>query len=325
AVGVLRLAIPAIDINGDDLAGTDLAEEDLLRHRVLDLTLDGTTQWSCTQYRIETAGGQQCLGLVGELDAHILVRQGTGDTADEQLHHLDDLVAGQLVEDHDLVDTVEELGAEVLLQLVVDLVLHAVVLGIGIGFVASAEAQADSLGDVLGAQVRGEDQHGVLEVHHAALAVGETTILEHLQEGVVDLLVGLLDLVEKHHGERLAADLFGELAALLVADVSGRCTEETGGGEAVVELAHVDLDEGIIVTEQELGQRLGQLGLTHTGRTGEDEGTGRTLRVLQACTGTADRAGDSLDGLVLPDDALVQLLLHVEQAGGLRLGQLEYR
>jgi hypothetical protein len=34
--------------------------------------------------------------------------------------------------------------------------------------------------------------------------------------------VGLLDLVEQHHGERLAAHLLGELAALFVADVAGR-------------------------------------------------------------------------------------------------------
>jgi hypothetical protein len=31
-----------------------------------------------------------------------------------------------------------------------------------------------------------------------------------------------------------------------------------------VELTHVDLDERVVVAEQEVGQRLGQLGLTDT-------------------------------------------------------------
>ncbi len=74
-----------------------------------------------------------------------------------------------------------------------------------------------------------------------------------------------------------------------------------------------------------VGQRLGQLGLTDTGRAGEDERTGRTLRVLQAGAGTPDRLGDGLDGVLLADDPLVQLVFHPQQAGGLGLGQLEHR
>ena len=156
-------------------------------------------------------------------------------------------------------------GPEVLLQLVVDLLLHPLVVVVA---ATLGEAEPDRLGDVGRAQVRREDQHGVLEVDRAALAVGEPAVLEHLQQAVVDLLVRLLDLIEQHHRERLAPHLLGELAALLVADVAGRGTEQPRSGEAVVELAHVDLDERVVVAEQEVRQRLGQLGLTRhrTGR-----------------------------------------------------------
>ena len=92
-----------------------------------------------------------------------------------------------------------------------------------------------------------------------------------------------------------------------------------------MELAHVDLDERVVVAEQEVGQRLGQLGLTDTGRAGEDERAGRPLRVLQAGTGTTDRLGDGLDGVLLADDPLVDLVLHAQQPSGLLLGQLEHR
>ena len=134
--------------------------------------------------------------------------------------------------------------------------------------------------------------------------------------------MGLLDLVEEHHGERLAADLLGQLAALLVPHVPRRGTEEPGDGVLLLVLGHVQRDQGVLVTEQELRERLGQLGLTHTGGPGEDERATRTARVLQTSSGTADGAGQGLDGLVLPDDALVQLVLHVQQPPGLLLGEL---
>jgi effector-binding domain-containing protein len=47
---------------------------------------------------------------------------GDAVVADHQVDDLDDLVLGQLVEHDDVVDAVEELGPEVLLELVVDLV-----------------------------------------------------------------------------------------------------------------------------------------------------------------------------------------------------------
>src|SRR3954447_17202525 len=117
--------------------------------------------------------------------------------------------------------------------------------------------------------------------------------------------------------------LLGHLPTLVVPDVAGRGTDEPRHGEPVVELAHVDLDEGVVLAEQELRERLGELGLTDTRGAGEDEGTTRTARVLEARTRAPDRLADALDGLFLADDPLVELVLHAEQPGGLLLGQLE--
>src|ERR1700694_1742820 len=315
-------AVPVVDIDGDQLAGSNLLEEDLLRERVLDLALDGAPQRTRTQHRVETALVQQGLGLVAQLHGHVLALELLFHPGDHQVDHPDDLVASQLVEDDDVVDAVEELRPEVLLQLVVDLLLHPLVVVLA---AALGEAKADSLRDVGGAEVGREDPHGVLEVDRAALAVGQPTVLEHLQQAVVDLLVRLLDLAEQHPRERLAPPLLGELAALLVADVARRGTEQPRGGEAVVELAHVDLDERVVVAEQEVGQRLGQLGLTDTGRAGEDERARRALRILQAGAGTPNRLRNRLDGVLLADDPLVDLVLHAQQPSGFLLGQLEHR
>ena len=80
------------------------------------------------------------------------------------------------------------------------------------------------------------------------------------------------------------------------------------------ELRHVERDECVLVTEEELRQCLGELGLAHARRPGEDEGARRTLGVLEACTSTTDRLGQGLDRLLLADNALVQLVLHALQA-----------
>ena len=77
-------------------------------------------------------------------------------------------------------------------------------------------------------QVRRHDQHDVGEVDRATLAVGEATVVEHLQQHVEHVGVGLLDLVEQHHAVGPAAHGLGELAALVVADVAGRRADEAG-------------------------------------------------------------------------------------------------
>ena len=177
----------------------------------------------------------------------------------------------QLVEDDGLVDAVQELRPEVLLQRVVDLLLHPLV---GDRLVGLAEADV-GLAQVLRAEVRRHDQHGVAEVDRAALAVGEAALLEDLQQRVEHVGVGLLDLVEEHHGERLAPHGLGELAALLVADVAGRRADEPADRVLLHVLGHVERDQRLLVAEQELGERLGQLGLPDAGRAEEDERAAR--------------------------------------------------
>ena len=214
------------------------------------------------------------------------VEQAVVELLDVQIHDLAHLRLGELLEDDDVVQTVQELRAELLLQFGADLVLHALVAGLVVG--TQVEARVGGLGDVSRTEVGGQDDDGVLEVHLAALTVGQVAVIEHLQQRVEDVRMSLFDLVEQHHGERLAAHLFGELAALLVADVSRRRAEEPRSRVLLGELGHVHTNQRILVIEQELGKRLGQLGLAHTGGAGEDERTGRALRVLQSHAGASD-------------------------------------
>jgi len=123
----------------------------------------------------------------------------------------------------------------------------------------------------LAADVGRHDDDGVLEIHRAALAVGETAVVEDLEKDVKDLGVGLLDLVEEDDGIGTPADRLGEVAALLVSHVSRRSSDETGHGVLLHEFAHVDAYYGLLVIEEEFREGPRQLRLADTRGAEEEE------------------------------------------------------
>lgn len=82
----------------------------------------------------------------------------------------------------------------------------------------------------------------------------------------------------------------------------------------------IDTEHGVRRVEQELGERLGELRLSGSRRTDEQEGRDRAVLVRQAGAAQADSVRDGRDGLVLADDFLAEGLLHLEQL--LLLGHL---
>jgi hypothetical protein len=180
-------------------------------------------------------------------------------------------------------------------------------------------------GDLGGADVRRHDHDGVPEVHGAPLRVRQAPVLQDLQEDVEHVRVRLLDLVEQEHAVRLAPHGLRELAALVVADVAGGRADEPGHGVLLHVLRHVDADHRVLVAEQELGERARQLRLADAdGPRNTNEPVGR-FGVLEARAGPADRLRDDLDGGLLADDALVELVLHPHELLRLGLGELEHR
>src|SRR5262249_28817532 len=242
---------------------------------------------------------------------------------EHQVDDLEDLLLRELREDDHLVDAVQELGAEDLLQVAHDARLHVLV-GEAL-LVREVEAERDVLRDRGRADVRRHDHDHVPEVDLAPLRVGQLPVLEDLQQDVEAIGVRFLDLVEEDDRVRLAPHGLGELAALVVADVAGRRADEPRDRVLLHVLGHVDLDHRVLVAEQELGERAGELGLADAGRPEEDERAGRPLRVLDAGARAADRLRDGDDRGVLADDALVQLLLHADQLLRLGLGELAHR
>jgi hypothetical protein len=208
----------------------------------------------------------------------------------------------------------------VLLEFFDDLRAHGLV---GLLRVALKNEPDRSTGDVLGSEVGRHDDDGVLEVDDSTLAVSEPAFLENLQQRVEDVGVCLFDFIEQHDTERLASNALGELAALVESDVSGRGAEEARCGVLLAVLRHIERDECIFVVKQELGESFGELGLSDTGRTGEDKRTRRALRVFEPSTGASDRLRENGNSFFLADDALVKCLLHHEETCAFLFGQLE--
>ena len=111
----------------------EIAHQDLLGDGVLDVALNHAAQRTGTEQRVEALLREQVLGGVGEFERHMTVEQAVVELLDVQIHDLAHLRLGELLEDDDVVQTVQELRAELLLQFGADLVLHALVAGLVVG------------------------------------------------------------------------------------------------------------------------------------------------------------------------------------------------
>ena len=207
--------------------------------------------------------------------AHAAIGQVGVELLHQQAQDLAQIVVRQRLEDDQLVDAVDELGVERALDLAEHHVVHALLQLAGVG---RLEAHRRLLLNEAGADVGRHDHDRVLEVDAIAQTIREMAVLEHLQQDVEDVGMRLLDLVEQHHGVGIALDLLGELAALFVADVSGRRANQLGDRMLLHVLGHVEANERVFAAEEELRQRARELGFADARRPEEHEAADRTVR-----------------------------------------------
>mmetsp|Transcript_3026 Transcript_3026/g.11268 ORF Transcript_3026/g.11268 Transcript_3026/m.11268 type:complete len:911 (+) Transcript_3026:148-2880(+) len=311
-----------VDVHDARRTLADVTVEHLLGEVVLEEAHHRAAQGAGTVGGVEALVDESVLEPVGDVESDLLLLEALEHLVEHDLGNLAHLVLVELAEDDDLVEAVEELGAEVVLELLVDELLDALVGGV-LGVVVELEAEAAAaLLDDGGADVGGEDDEGVLEVDHATLGVGEAAILKNLKHHVEDVGVRLLNLVKEHEGVRAPPDSLGELATLGVADVAGGRADELGHGVPLHELGHVEAHHRILGAEVEGGDRLGELGLTDAGGSREDEGRDGAVGVLETRARAANGAGAGDDSLLLADEARVKRLLHVHELVALVRGHL---
>ena len=103
--------------------------------------------------------------------------------------------------------------------------------------------------NVLRTQIGGHDDHCIAEIDRTTLSIGQTTIVEHLQQHVEDIRVGFFHLIQQDHAVGLATNRFGQVATLLIANIAGRRTDETCHRVFFHELAHVDTNQVLVRIE----------------------------------------------------------------------------
>ncbi len=145
--------------------------------------------------------------------------------------------------------------------------------------------------------VRGHDHDRILEVHDAALAVGESAIIHDLQQDVEDVGMRFLDFVEKHYRVGMAADLLGELAAFFVADITRRRADQAGDRVLLHIFGHVDAQHGALVVKQKFRQSAGEFGFADSGGAEEDERADGALGIAESGAGAADRIRHAFESL----------------------------
>ena len=151
------------------------------------------------------------------------------------------------------------------------------------------------------------------KVHGAPLSIGESSIIEHLQQDVRDVGMRLLHLVEEHHAVGTSPDRFGQPAALFVAHVSGRGSDQSRDRVLFHVFGHVDPDHRVFGIEEVLGEGLAE---SRSCRLRWGRGRGMTRSVVGFTkTGTVSPDGfaDRDHRFVLADDAPGQTLFHVEK------------
>ena len=171
---------------------------------------------------------------------------------------------------HDLIDAIDELGAEMVFHLRHHGELHQL---------RRVVHHRLNFGT---AEIAGHDDHGVFEVHRAALAIGHTAIVKHLQQHVEYVRMRLFYLVKQQHAIGLAAHLLGELPTLVEAHIAGRRADQASHRMLLHVFAHVDTNQSGVTVKQKLRKRLGQLRFSDPGWAEKQERTVRLVRVSEA-------------------------------------------
>ena len=149
AVAKDKLAIGHVAQDGIALA--PLASQQFLGQRILDELLDGAAQRTRAVGEVSALGHDLVVGRIGELDVHAVGDQTLTQVVHQQVRDLGQVLARKLLEHHDVVDTVEQLGAEQALELT-----HRTTLNLARGkalLAGGAKANARILRDLAGAHV----------------------------------------------------------------------------------------------------------------------------------------------------------------------------
>ena len=149
----------------------------------------------------------------------LLLLQTSVEFFQHQVNNGGDVLLGQWFIKDNFIQTVEKLRTEGLFQKLIDLFLR---------LRGNFSPFVDSFQQNGGTQIRGQDDDGILKIHRPALGVGNSAVIQDLQQNVEDVRMRLFDFIKQEHRIGLSADGLCQLSSLFIAYISGRRPNQTG-------------------------------------------------------------------------------------------------
>ncbi len=165
-------------IRDDLIAVLEFALQHFHRHRALDVFLQRAVERTGAESRIESFLGELFAGGFRQGYGQSLLRESFLNLLHLQIDDFFHVREFERGEDDDLVDPVEKLRTEGALQRLLDLFIAFVLLAV---FPLAEKTKRAGFGDKLRAEVAGQDQDRIAEIHRPPLAVGHPSIVEDLQ------------------------------------------------------------------------------------------------------------------------------------------------
>ena len=144
--------------------------------------------------------------------------------------------------------------------------------------------------------------------------VGQTAIIEHLQEQIPHIRMRLLHFIQQNHVIRPATHRFRQLAAFFVAHVAWRRADQSRHGVLLHVLRHIDPHDVLLIVEQLQRQLLRQLGFAHAGGAQEEEAARRLSFARKSRARAKNGVADRFNSCGLTDDLLAEPLRQLDQA-----------
>lgn len=281
----------------------DIAAEDAHSEGVEDFFLDRALERSSPIDRVVSGGGDLSFGGIGEFKGDAAVGKAIHKARELDFDDLLDLRNAQGSEHHDVIQSVDELGAKVEPEFFDYL---------GFDFLELLGIE-EAVAVVVASDVGSENDYRVLEVHGSALTIGQASVIQELEEDVENIGVGFLDFVEKDDAVGSSADDFGELTAFFVTDVSRRGTDQAGDGVLFAVFGHVNPHHGAIVVEEKFGEGFGGFSFSDSSGAKEEKTSDWTIGVADSGTVAADRVAENGESLVLSDYSTAKHFFHLDE------------
>ena len=114
------------------------------------------------------------------------------------------------------------------------------------------------------------------------MAVGQSPVVEDLEESIKDIRVGLFDFIKENDAVGATPNGFGQLATLFVTDVAWGRPDEARDGMFFHVFGHIDTDDSVFTIEKSGGKGTGEFGFTYASRSEKKERADGSFGVFKA-------------------------------------------